>query len=124
MTNEPRLFQDEDPTAWINKYTEPIQSKQERLAKMARRADPETSWIAARAALPQLTKTKAKIVEQLHGHPGGLTPWELSQLLDMDKSSASKRLGDLRDEGICYTDGTRPSDRNRPSLVYKLKEIK
>jgi len=99
----------------------PLESRGEKLSRMARRADPATSWESAEAVLPNLSETLNRVVELLGGYPGGLTSSEVAGLLDMDKGSSSKRLGDLESLGFVVVDGVRLSDRGRKSSVYKLK---
>lgn len=125
MTDDFSLFDmlESDPTKVFDKYIrkyepEPI-TKQERLRRMARRSDPQTSHIAAQKTLPKLTQTKQKILDLLSNHPQGLTSSEVAHLLNIDKGSSSKRLGDLEKEGYIHVCGTRPSDRGRPSSVYQ-----
>jgi len=112
---DPTLFDIENEY----QYEPDTLTKAERLRKMARQADPQTSWDAAQAALPQLTKTKQKILALLRGYPDGLTSSEVAQKLDMDKGSSSKRLGDLEAEGYLTISGARLSDRGRMSAVYR-----
>ena len=114
---ESTLF-DLDPHNFLNKYTGPIISKQERLNNMARRSDPQTSWDAI-PTLKALTKTKQRILNLIGATPSGLTSSEVSLQLDIDKSSAGKRLGDLEREGYLCVEGTRLSDRGRSSSIYK-----
>ena len=93
----------------------------ERLRKMARQSDRQTSWQAAQQALPKLAKTKSRIMTVLVNRPEGLTSSEISKILNIDKSSAGKRLGELERDGYIEICGTRPSDRNRPSNIYRSK---
>ena len=53
--------------------------------------------------------------------PEGLTSSEISKILNIDKSSAGKRLGELERDGYIEICGIRPSDRNRPSNIYRSK---
>ena len=112
------LFEDPEPDFRF----EPITlTKAERLRKMARQSDRQTSWQAAQQALPKLAKTKARIMTVLVNRPEGLTSSEISKILNIDKSSAGKRLGELERDGYIEICGTRPSDRNRPSNRYRSK---
>jgi Fic family protein len=112
------LFEDPEPDFRF----EPITlTKAERLRKMARQSDRQTSWQAAQQALPKLAKTKARIMTVLVNRPEGLTSSEISKILNIDKSSAGKRLGELERDGYIEICGIRPSDRNRPSNIYRSK---
>ncbi len=116
---EPTLFDIEEPHT--NRYIEPNLTPQERRRNMVRRSDPQTSWDSATQALPKLTETKQKILRLLDRHPDGLTSSEVAKLLDIDKGSSSKRLGDLEHEGYLVVSGVRLSDRGRKSSVYRKK---
>ncbi len=112
------LFEDPEPGFRF----EPITlTKAERLRKMARQSDRQTSWVAAQQALPKLAKTKSRIMTVLVNRPEGLTSSEISKILNIDKSSAGKRLGELERDSYIEICGTRPSDRNRPSNIYRSK---
>ena len=116
MDDDLTLF---DPPHKFVYEPEPL-TKAERLKKMVRRDNLQTSYQAAEKALPKLTKTKQKIINLLAGYPEGLTSSEVARLLDMDKGSSSKRLGDLENEKYLIIDGTRLSDRKRQSSIYKI----
>jgi Fic family protein len=112
------LFEDPEPDFRFE--PEPM-TDNERLRKMARQSDRQTSWQAAQQALPKLAKTKARIMTVLVNRPEGLTSSEISKILNIDKSSAGKRLGELERDGYIEICGIRPSDRNRPSNIYRSK---
>ncbi len=103
------------------RFVEPFTTPQERARRLARMSDPQTSWDAI-PSKPALTKTKQRILDLLVHHPEGLTSSEVAHLLDMDKGSSSKRLGDLEHDKWVEACGTRPSDRKRQSTIYKLKD--
>lgn len=115
--NEPTLFDYENP----REYREPIIDPRERQRRMARQSDPQTSW----EAIPNrkaLTKTKQAILALLRGYPLGLTSSQVANMLDIDKGSSSKRLGDLEHEQYVEVFGTRLSDRGKKSSVYRIKQ--
>ena len=121
MIDEPTLFEDEDQTR-KRKYAfepEPL-SREERQRRMARQSDPQTSWDAIPKP-PRRSETKRKILNLISQYPEGLTSSQVAQLLDIDKGSSSKRLGDLEAEGSLEVIGTRESDRRRQSSIYRMK---
>jgi len=121
---------DEQPT---NKYIEPMLTKQERLAKIARQpkletiASPDqklTSTFAALDALPKMRGIKKQIVELLEDRPEGLTCSEFCELTGREKPSCSPRFVQLEQLGVIYADGTRLSNLGREATVYKLVRTK
>lgn len=118
MNDQYSLFEDE-PKQF--KFEPETLTDAERLRRMARISDRKTSWEAAKAALPNLNKTKLRIMNLLANHPEGLTSSQVAAYLDIDKGSSSKRLGDLEKDGYIKIIGTRLSDRNRQSNIYTRK---
>lgn len=117
MDDEPTLF---DHVPLKHRFEPEPQTRSERQRRMARQSDPQTSWDAIPKP-PRRSETKRKILNLISQYPEGLTCSEVTRLLDMDKSSVSKRLGDMEYEGYLETCGTRESDRGRQSSIYRKK---
>ena len=117
MNDEPTLF---DHVPLKHRFEPEPQTRSERQRRMARQSDPQTSWDAIPKPARR-SETKRRILNLLGQHPEGLTSSEVAKLLDIDKGSSSKRLGDLEHEGYLETCGTRESDRGRQSSIYRRK---
>ena len=87
---------------------------------MARHTDPDTSWDAAADALCNADTHRARVLATLRAHPGGLTDFELAELLGLQQTSAGKRRGELRDLGYVENSGRkRPAPSGSMSIVWR-----
>lgn len=90
------------------------------LWSMARTSDPDTSWMAAADALSHADTDRARALVELRAHPDGLTDFELGALIGRQQTSAGKRRGELRDQGLVYNSGyKRPAPSGSLSIVWK-----
>lgn len=114
-------------------YMEPLLTRQERLAKIARNpkvetvASPDqklTSTFAALDSLPKMRGIKKQIVELLEDRTEGLTCAEFCQITGREKPSCSPRFVQLEQLGIVYVDGQRPTNTGSMASVYKLTSYK
>ncbi len=79
------------------------------IAQNYRNADPDTSKEAGRRVLSR----DRFLALQIHAeNPGGLTDFELGDLMKRQQTSAGKRRGELRDNGLIEDTGER---RTAPS---------
>jgi hypothetical protein len=87
----------------------------------ARSTDPYTSHMAAEAH-PALRSHDRRMTLLMHAKcPGGLTDFELGDLIDRQQTSAGKRRGELRDDGLIEaTDTTRPAPSGSPAIVWRI----
>jgi hypothetical protein len=94
------------------------------LTGMARDTDPDTSWMAAADAFVNADTDRARALAELRAHPEGLTDFELGALMGRQQTSAGKRRGELRDQGLVVNSG---SKRSAPSgslaIVWKAVDI-
>ena len=114
---EPTLF---DHVPLKHRFEPEPQTPGQRQRRMARQSDPQTSWDAIPKPARR-SETKRRILNLISQYPDGLTSSEVARLLDIDKGSSSKRLGDLEAEGSLEVIGTRESDRRRQSSIYRTK---
>lgn len=90
-----------------------------------RASDPETSRLAAIFVFPNVEAHRARVLAALaHAGPGGLTDFELEQVVGIKQTSCGKRRGELRDSGLVeplhvpdleHPCGRRPVRRLAPS---------
>jgi hypothetical protein len=90
-----------------------------------RASDPETSRLAAIFVFPNVEAHRARVLAALaHAGPGGLTDFELEQVVGIKQTSCGKRRGELRDAGLVealfvvddqHPCGKRPVRRLAPS---------
>lgn len=88
-----------------------------------RSTDPDTSHVAAQAALSRKA-TDQRLVLSIHfEHPEGLTDFELADIAGRAQTSLGVRRGELRDAGLVENSGTkRPAPSGSPSIVWRLTE--
>lgn len=88
-----------------------------------RNTDPDTSHIAAQAALSRKA-TDQRLVLRIHAaNPDGLTDFELADIAQRAQTSLGVRRGQLRDAGLIVNSGLkRPSPSGSPSIVWKISE--
>jgi hypothetical protein len=90
----------------------------------SRRSDPDTSHAAAdrHPALRHNDRRAALIAHD--DHPGGLTDFELADIMGRQQTSAGKRRGELRDLGFIRDSGLRraaPSGSN--AIVWQITNL-
>jgi len=85
----------------------------------ARRTDPDTSQQAAEQT-PNLRRHDRRLALLEHDrHPGGLTDFELGDLIGRQQTSAGKRRGELRDYGLIADSGARrPAPSGSSAIVW------
>lgn len=84
----------------------------------ARRSDPDTSH---RAAMGNRDKDLRRVLDAHYRNPQGLNDFELARLVDRKQTSAGKRRGELRDQGLIEQSAERrPSDTGSPAIVWKI----
>jgi hypothetical protein len=77
----------------------------------ARVTDPETSHAAAERDPIQRERDRDRALFYLQAaYPDGLTDFELGELMQRQQTSAGKRRGELRDQGL-----VRPTEKRRPA---------
>lgn len=88
----------------------------------ARASDPDTSH-AATPTSERVRADQALVLETHEMHRGGLTDFELGDLVDRQPTSAGKRRCELRDVGLIEDSGKR---RNTPSgataIVWRITD--
>ena len=85
----------------------------------ARRADPDTSFLAADAAGGLATRHKTIIANVLAS--GGLTSAEISDRCDLTYWQVTRRIGDLKHDGVVCDSGMRRRTPNgRKACVWRL----
>lgn len=88
----------------------------------ARATDPDTSH-AATPSSDRVRADQALVLETHEFHRGGLTDFELADLLGRQQTSLGKRRGELRDLGLIEDSGKR---RNTPSgataIVWRITD--
>jgi DNA-binding transcriptional ArsR family regulator len=90
---------------------------------VARSTDPGTSWAAAHDATPKAPTHRARVLQALRSIPGGLTDYELAELVGLQQNSAGKRRGELRDAGLVEDSGRRrPAPSGSKAIVWKVVE--
>jgi hypothetical protein len=87
---------------------------------VARRSDPETSWMAARGV--HVTRDQRLAFDALEeAGPRGLTDFELGRAIERQQTSAGKRRLDLQRAGLVeYADRKRPSPSGAQARVWRL----
>ena len=89
---------------------------------VARSTDPDTSWGAASDASIRADTHRARVLATLRNHPDGLTDFELGALLGLQQTSAGKRRGELRDQGLVeYAGYKRPAPSGSLSMVWRTR---
>jgi DNA-binding transcriptional ArsR family regulator len=89
---------------------------------MARRSDPVTSWDAAADASRKADTHRARVLATLRAHRDGLTDFELADLLGLQQTSAGKRRGELRDQGLVIDSGRRrPAPSGSLAIVWRAR---
>lgn len=90
------------------------------LRGMVRPSDPDTSYAAARRAVPHLSQTKLRVIACLEEH-GDLTDEQISGFTGLKENSASKRRGDLVSDGlVVYAGYERKTSTGRDARVWRL----
>ncbi len=85
----------------------------------ARKSDPETSH---QAAEPDREIDRARALKALRAAPDGLTDFELGERINRQQTSAGKRRGELRDQGLVEDSGLRRAAPSGASaIVWRAK---
>lgn len=88
---------------------------------LARATDPETSHQAADDAKRNVRMTRAQVLLAHASHPGGLTDYELADIVGLQQNSAGKRRGDLRDAGLIEATNIRaPGPSGSSCIVWRI----
>jgi hypothetical protein len=90
----------------------------------SRRSDPDTSHAAADRH-PALRHNDRRAALLAHDeHPGGLTDFELADIMGRQQTSAGKRRGELRDLGFISDSGERrPAPSGSMSIVWRITNL-
>lgn len=87
----------------------------------ARNTDPDTSHKAANRHPQKRARDRVWVLLAHQEHPTGLTDFELAALVGRQQTSAGKRRGELRDEGLIEeTWMRRPAPSGSPAIVWKI----
>jgi hypothetical protein len=83
--------------------------------------DPETSWLAAYKTPWLRAHDRWNVLLAHAAHRGGLTDFELGDIVGRQQTSAGKRRGELRDNGLIEaTDLKRNAPSGSPAIVWRI----
>jgi hypothetical protein len=87
-------------------------------APRARATDP---WTSQDAALGSKANDLRLVLAAHARHPHGLTDFELAELVHRQQTSAGKRRGELRDDGLIEaTADARPAPSGKRAIVWRI----
>lgn len=82
----------------------------------SRRTDGDTSREAAKAAVTRKAdRERAAITAAVRAAPGGLTAYQVADLIGLDRQETSRRISEC---GLHKTDESRPNIGARPGAVW------
>lgn len=91
------------------------------LPPSTRASDPETSWRAADRHPVMRREDRVAVLIAHYRNPKGLTDFELGDIVKRQQTSAGKRRGELRDNGLIeQTSERRPSPSGSSAIVWRI----
>ena len=96
-------------------------SFEEYAARAVRSADPDTSWLAAFARLGGKASDRRQALRCHYEAAFGLTDFELGDAMGRQQTSAGKRRGELRDDGLIEDSGMRrAAPSGSAAIVWRI----